>query len=119
MNFDEMMAELKAEYVASFPEKLTEIRSHYEANDREKLRDDFHKLKGTGKTYGLPEVSILCEVVEKLCLAKGASPNQFVEKALLSLKNIHLSQLEKKSYTIENCADYKALLQLLHKVDNT
>ncbi len=68
MNFDEMMAELRTEYLATFPHKFLEIEAHLSAADFSRLRDDFHKLKGTGKTYGIPEISELCAIVEKICL---------------------------------------------------
>ena len=68
MNFDEMMAELRTEYLATFPQKFLEIETHLSAVDFSRLRDDFHKLKGTGKTYGIPEISELCAIIEKICL---------------------------------------------------
>lgn len=67
-SFEQMMAELRTEYLASFPQKFIDIETHLAARDFSRLREDFHKLKGTGKTYGIPEISTLCAIVENLCL---------------------------------------------------
>ncbi len=76
------MAELRTEYLASFPQKFSEIESHLKAREFVRLREDFHKLKGTGKTYGIPEISELCAVVEKICLnAAGATPDKQTDLA--------------------------------------
>jgi HPt (histidine-containing phosphotransfer) domain-containing protein len=68
MSFEEMLKKLKVEYVASLPEKMTAIESHIANSAVSDLRDAFHKLKGTGKTYGVPELSELSAVIEQICL---------------------------------------------------
>lgn len=89
MNFQEMMEQLKLEYIQSLPAKIEEIRNNLKQCDVSVLREDFHKLKGTGKTYGLPEVSTLAEAVEKICLHKPQEANSAVHDALKLLKDIH------------------------------
>lgn len=112
MSFEQMMAELREEYVASFPGKINEIQSHFAANDLERLCDDFHKLKGTGKTYGIPEISILGELIEKICMENKISPNRFIPEAIQILGNIYAHRSEKKPYLIEQCPVYMTLLKL-------
>ena len=82
---EQMMSELRAEYLASFPQKFTEIASHLEARDFLSLRNDFHKLKGTGKTYGIPEISELCAVVEKICLNAAATTAPNAEATIVGV----------------------------------
>ena len=97
MNFDEMMAELRTEYLATFPQKFLEIEAHLSAADFSRLRDDFHKLKGTGKTYGIPEISELCAITEKICLNAAnapATPGDSTSNASTSV-NLALSILRK------------------------
>ncbi len=67
MTFDQMMAELRQEYIQSLPEKIQNLERCWAARDLPALQDSFHKLKGTGKTYGLPEVSLVAEVMERIC----------------------------------------------------
>ncbi len=63
----ELLAELKAEYKKSFPTKVQLLQSLWQSQDWPNLTEEFHKLKGTGRTYGYPEVSILCEALEIYC----------------------------------------------------
>lgn len=88
-NFEQMMEELKKEYVESLPSKIAEIQKQVEANNIQDVREYFHKLKGTGKTYGLPEITELGEVMEKLCIQNPGEARQYVPSALILLRKIH------------------------------
>lgn len=68
MSIDSLMEELKKEYIDSFPEKISELDTLLKKKDFTGLQNSFHKLKGSGKTYGIPEISILGEYFEKLIL---------------------------------------------------
>lgn len=67
MNFEEMLKSLQRDYLASMPEKIALIETQIKAGATADLRQSFHKLKGTGRTYGLPEITELAEVVEDIC----------------------------------------------------
>lgn len=68
MSFEELLQKLQQDYVASLPEKVSNIERLRSQTDVPSLREAFHKLKGTGQTYGVPEVSQLAEVVEQVCV---------------------------------------------------
>ena len=89
MTFDDMMAELQTEYVASIPEKIATIKGHFEAGDIALVQDDFHKLKGTGKTYGLPEVTDLAKEMEQICKTTPDAVGEHLPKALAGLEQIY------------------------------
>jgi HPt (histidine-containing phosphotransfer) domain-containing protein len=89
MSFEKMMEGLRAEYVQSLPKKMDDIQSHLSVRDTALLRDDFHKLKGTGKTYGIPEISQLGEAVEKICKNKSEQALEIIPLALSLLALIH------------------------------
>lgn len=112
MNFDQMMAELRAEYIASIPQKIKDIQAHLNASDVGLLRDDFHKLKGTGKTYGIPEISDVGAAVEKICTTKKENATLAVQKALIVLQGIHDSRNQNKPYDLSSCAEMKFILTL-------
>jgi HPt (histidine-containing phosphotransfer) domain-containing protein len=112
MNFDQMMAELRVEYVASLPDKIKALEQHFAALDLEKIRDDFHKLKGTGKTYGIPEISELGEVCEKLCLKPTVKPDAFVGDALKLLREIHAARLSNQAMDVRSRAEFQKLTKL-------
>ncbi len=114
-DFAQMMAELQVEYLASMPQKLDEIEAHLRARNQALLRDDFHKFKGTGKTYGLPEISELCEVVEKICMGPVAAALTAVPIALKLLGQIHRSRLEKKPFEVSGLPDFLELKKILEK----
>jgi chemotaxis protein histidine kinase CheA len=105
-DFEKMMIELRADYVASFPNKIKDIQLHHESQDLERLRDDFHKLKGTGKTYGIPEISDFGFVFEKLCLKKHPSA-EFVPVACSLLQMIYDQRSNLKPYDIEQNAEFQ------------
>ena len=64
---DDLFVELKKEYLATFQEKQELIKIAWAEHDRDKLENEFHKMKGTGRTYGLPEISVLGGMMELLC----------------------------------------------------
>jgi HPt (histidine-containing phosphotransfer) domain-containing protein len=57
------MHRLKLEYLAESPQRIAELRAHLAAAESgaagalDELRRAFHKLAGSGGSYGLPEVS--------------------------------------------------------------
>ena len=59
MNLDDVLAKLQKTYIKNMPEKLQLMKTHINAKDFKALREEFHKIKGTGRTYGLPEVTDL------------------------------------------------------------
>jgi HPt (histidine-containing phosphotransfer) domain-containing protein len=64
----DLFAELKGEYLESFPEKFSAMQSYWQSGQRDALQNEFHKIKGTGTTYGLPEVSEVAEIIEDMCI---------------------------------------------------
>jgi hypothetical protein len=105
-----MMANLKKEYLDSFPQKIAVIDEHFKAKNIELLRDDFHKLKGTGKTYGMPEVSVLGEVVERVCKEKTSLALNIVPLAISTLQKIVEAHSKKSVYDIQQDPDFKSIV---------
>jgi HPt (histidine-containing phosphotransfer) domain-containing protein len=62
----EVLSTLKKEYLEALPVKLKKIKELTQAKELDLLREEYHKLKGTGKTYGFPEISIVCAKLEAL-----------------------------------------------------
>jgi|GEM_PF-1386081 len=65
--YGDLIAELQVEYLASFPDKFKKIDDLFTSEKWYELELEFHKLKGTGKTYGIPEVSVVCKEMERIC----------------------------------------------------
>ncbi len=65
MSTEELLKSLRKEYIETLPTKIKEIQSYVLKNDTESLLVLFHKLKGSGKTYGFDQISVLGHDVEE------------------------------------------------------
>lgn len=89
MSFEDLLKTLQQDYLKSLPEKIKVITAQVQAQDASNVRESFHKLKGTGRTYGFPEVSELAEVVENICITQApAAGLSAAQQALLVLEDI-------------------------------
>ncbi len=62
-----MMKDLREDYVRDLPQRVTSLKKWVEEGQVALVRNEFHKFKGTGATYGLPEISTLGETMERIC----------------------------------------------------
>lgn len=106
MSFDDMMLELKRDYIKSMPVKLESIKKALASSDVVQLREEFHKLKGTGKTYGIPEISELCAVVEQLCVKNTPHTLSDAKVALQILADIHKTRAREKEFNVNGDARF-------------
>lgn len=102
MNFDNMMAQLRRDYVASLPEKIQTIRHFLNSGDALGVKEVFHKLKGTGATYGVPEISALGETLEVFCENNPTKLRDAVPDALDLLNQVHISRLKDTAFNLES-----------------
>lgn len=107
----EILAELKVEYRSSFPRKIQKLRDTLATGDLDLLREEFHKLKGTGKTYGFPEVSVLCEVMEFACQDRRADLKS-VEKAIAVLERMPKIWAHDAHFDLDGDAAAREILNL-------
>lgn len=112
MNFDEMLKALQAEYLASIPNKILEVEKFVSANDHDGVRESFHKLKGTGKTYGLPEISDLGAAVEKICIERPKLATQAAALAVALMREIHKARVARATFDLNGDARMQQLLKL-------
>lgn len=102
MNFDNMMNQLRHEYVSTLPEKIQTIRHFLNSGDALGVRGVFHKLKGTGATYGVPELSALGETLEVFVENHPMNLKEAVPDALDILNQVHVSRLKDEPFNIQN-----------------
>ncbi len=75
---DDALAELQREYLAEFPERLDELRTDISAfralrpEAAASLKTRFHRLAGSGGSYGFPEISVLAREMEQWMATKPA-----------------------------------------------
>lgn len=101
------LEELRNKYIKSFPEKISQIRKYIATKDLPPIQVEFHKLKGSGKTYGISDISDIAVLIEQHC--KNNHPQTFenAEKACLLL--------EKIKNALENNLTFNALSDPLFK----
>jgi HPt (histidine-containing phosphotransfer) domain-containing protein len=113
MTFENLLKDLQMDYLASLPEKIRAIGDLALTADRAGLRNVFHNLKGTGRTYGLPEVSELGELLESICARR---PEQAITAAGLActlLSEIHAYRIQNKAFAVISDPRFVALRALL------
>lgn len=106
---NDLFAELKGEYLDSFPEKIETIRGFWQSTQRDGLQNEFHKIKGTGTTYGLPEVTEIAEILEEMCERNGDKLGMSLVIALDLLQKICNSYKFNLDYELQKDPLYKRL----------
>jgi len=120
-----LLAELQKNYLASFNEKRASLNTLWKTGKLAELTTEYHKLKGTGRTYVLPEVTQLGEVLESICeyhiekkdeAALTAALATAVPFSMRLLERIQTSRTSaSEEYVLENDAEFLLLLGLLPK----
>lgn len=98
----ELLEKLKKNYLAELPDKIEEISEFLQQEDFEQLKNSFHKLKGSGKTYGIPEISDLSLVIESQCNNPNEQTKINVGIALNLLREIHQQRLQNKVFPLSS-----------------
>lgn len=112
MSIEDLLKELQLEYIHSIPEKIKEIKEFLEKKDLDSLINSYHKLKGSGKTYGLDEVSVLGQFFEIWMREQKEKALPFVPKSMEILERIFTSRSQSKPYDLESDPEYQKLTSL-------
>lgn len=115
MNFDDLLKTLHHDYLTSLPKKILSIREQMKSGSAHDLRESFHKLKGTGRTYGMPEVSDLAAVVEQICLEKPQHAVSATSHGLDLLEAIYGARASGNSFDLETDSRFTEIRKLLQK----
>ena len=106
-----VLSDLKKDYLAKLPNRIEKLYELAGNENWEDLYTEYHKLKGTGKTYGFPEISIACERLESLVQQEENQKVSFFKEAASLIKDIHLSYIEGKKIDIASHPFGKTLLR--------
>jgi HPt (histidine-containing phosphotransfer) domain-containing protein len=112
-SFEVVMQELKQEYLQALPGRIAVIENNWEMGEWDRLRDEFHKLKGTGKTYGLPEVTELGGLLEEACVQQPHSLSKVFSEAISLLRHIYAERRAERSVHLEHEARFERIQQVL------
>ena len=106
----QILENLKRDYLANLPPRIQQMEELWLKSEHKLLKTEFHKLKGTGKTYGLPEISELGLVAEELCMTDARG--QAVPVILELLRKIHATRTSGKEFNLAGTTEFKSLTAL-------
>ena len=109
MSMAQLLAELQAEYIKTFPYKVESMTKHWNEKKVDSLEDEFHKIKGTGRSYGLPEVSLLGEAMERICSNSPGSLPELMPLAMQCFNRIFKERTEGQVPDLENWAEFSKI----------
>lgn len=110
MSLEEILAQLQKKYIMNIPEKLKSMKTHIEAQDFRSLREEFHKIKGTGRTHGVPEITDLGAVFEEILIVSDFKPQiNWALDAYDIFKDIYTARSNQKEFNIGQDPRYKNL----------
>jgi HPt (histidine-containing phosphotransfer) domain-containing protein len=116
MSIQDVLAGLQKSYLASMPDKINLIETLFKSNELEKLETEYHKLKGTGRTYGLPEFTQLGATLERICEIEPTSLKEAVPLSLSLMGRMRDARVQGgKSLSLDNEPDYQRLEKILIK----
>jgi HPt (histidine-containing phosphotransfer) domain-containing protein len=113
MSIQDVIAGLQKTYLASMPEKIALIDSLFKSGDLEKLETEYHKLKGTGRTYGLPEFTDLGATLERICEIDPSSLAQAVPLSLELMARMRDARVHGASVDLANEPNFQTLLKIV------
>ena len=101
-----LIAQLQKEYIAGFDEKFRRILGFHKKRDWQALKLEYHNLKGTGTTYGMSEVTELCQQMEKLCQKNTEMEKETLEISIELLKKIADKYRDQKPFVLSENRDF-------------
>lgn len=110
--FSQLLLELKEEYLKALPKKIEKINQLLEEEKWNELHDEFHKLKGTGKTYGFPQISQVCQILENLSAMRPIQDKSLFIQGSELLARMQHSYEQNQSFDLEKDNFARRLLAL-------
>ncbi len=114
-SLDELLEELRQGYLASIPQKIEQIRSRKECEEFA-VQGDFHRLKGSGASYGVPEISQLGEIMVQICREKPKALSWVLPLSIELLEKIRVARLHNHPFQIQAEERYHEILLALTSV---
>jgi HPt (histidine-containing phosphotransfer) domain-containing protein len=97
-----LMSELKEDYLGKLPDKIAYLKKLTIQQDWKALEHEYHKLKGTGKTYGLPEISSVCLKLEAMAQQTETRDHETFTRALTLIEKIHAAHQQGQSFDLQS-----------------
>ncbi len=111
MNLEELFKTLQIEYLKTFEAKILNMKNFLLKKDFEKLEMEFHKMKGTGSTHNVPEISELGQRMEDYLSKAQTADLIAIEDSIQILEDIVKIRNEAKPYELSSCTRYQNLVK--------
>lgn len=119
MSLNDVLAELRKTYLEALPARADMIEGLMSKGLYDEVETEFHKLKGTGKTYGLPEVTSIGEIAERLVEHGSTSADESVPAALNALRKVAPARAKGQALDLSSDPDFLYLMELAREVHET
>lgn len=113
--FSQLLSELKQDYLTALPGKVERMRALLNAENWSDLAEEYHKIKGTGKTYGFPEVSTIGEHLESLARQPNSQKKALFEQSLILLEKMCAAYAQGQDFDLQKDPIAKSILALKAK----
>jgi HPt (histidine-containing phosphotransfer) domain-containing protein len=113
----DVLAELQKNYLASMPEKIQNLEKLWSERKLELLKTDYHKLKGTGRTYGFPEITSLGAAMERLCEIDQSSLERAVPISVKLMTRIRDLRSKGQALDLDQEPDFKIIVTMVEAAD--
>ncbi len=100
---------LRKKYISAIPDKIANLKKAAERKDVHLLEQESHKIKGTGKTYGYEEISLVAFHINKYCREKHPDALLKAEKGCVLLQKIYDSIQAGSTYDMQNDPLFKEI----------
>ncbi len=110
--FSQMLLELKEDYLKALPKKIAKINQLIGEEKWNELHDEFHKLKGTGKTYGFPQISQVCQILENLSALRPIEDKSLFIQSSALLARMQQSYEQDQAFDLEKDSFARSLLAM-------
>ncbi len=101
---------LKDKYLNSLSEKIEIIKSHIALKNLSGLQQEFHKLKGSGKTYGFNNITLISTRIDLLLKNKSPEALDYASKSCTLFEKIINSHFNNESYDVHTDPLYKQFI---------
>lgn len=108
----QVLSELKKDYLKAFPKKIELLKRLTESKNWEALMHEYHKLKGTGKTYGFPDVSVISEKMEGFAKNPDSRKTILFDQAVVLLQRMYEAYSEEKTLNLKTDPIGKSILAI-------
>lgn len=113
MSLQALLAELQKNYLASMPDKIAALQNLWSAKQLDLLETEYHKLKGTGRTYGLPEITQLGAALERLCEAAPQTLPEAVPISIRLLEKIRVQRVAGETPDLDGEPEFKIIVTMV------